>query len=61
MTRTEAEFAQAVAVRAFAELLVDCMNDPRLSARVERFASALLLATTADAATPRAEVISIGK
>jgi hypothetical protein len=61
VTHTEAELARAVAVRAFTELLHDALQDPRMHARVETFASSLLLATTAHDAQPNAEVIAIEK
>lgn len=60
MNRTEAELAQALAVRAFADLLVDAMAVPELAASVERFASALLVATTAGT-VQRAEVRPLAK
>lgn len=59
MTRTEAELAQAVAVRAFAELLHDAVRDPRLSKRVENLGAALTLAVVANDIVPLAPVVPL--
>jgi hypothetical protein len=59
VTRTEAELAQAVAVRAFTELLHDALNDPRISKRVENLAAALTLAVAANDAVPLAPVVPL--
>lgn len=58
--QTESELAQAVALRAGAELVACIAENPKTRRAAERFASALLLATSAAELEQSGAVVPIG-